>query len=179
MEIVYLLERCLKQEAFYFGIIAGLIICFLFSFFKKDRTNKERKEVLKAVSIIHPLIKAMYAGDEIIIEDYFHEIKKKNIVYSARYNAWKAFVYWIAYQCATYSYSQEQAEGILDLGKMCFGEKSIAYQKLVASETILNYSTKLYLDEKRNLYKNRKIEEFDELFDLVDTIISSTYIDKY
>lgn len=179
MEIAYLLEKCLNEEAFYVGIIAGLIMCFCFSMFKKDRIIKEREKTFREISIISLLIKSMHTGDKILIEDYFHETKVKNIVYSARYNAWKAFIYWIAHQCATYSYSQERAEDILALGKICFGEKSISYQKLLASETIINYSTKLYLDEKRNLYRRKKIEEFNELFDLVDAILNSTYIDKY
>ena len=179
MELADAIVECFEKPVFYVGILAGLFLYYALTIWKKVRLTEKRQALLRETKVVSDLFVVMDAGDTINIEDYFHETKRKNIVYSARYNAWRTFVYWIAYQCATYSYSNQAAENILTLGELCFGAKSISYRKLVAAEAIINYSPKLFLDENRKLFKNKKVEEFDELFDLIDTIIASTYVDKY
>lgn len=177
MDIFELLEFYLTHPVFWVGVVAGAFLLFFIYFAYPHVFEKTLYHVSR--SHVDELIERMHRGEKIDVSVEFAPPKKDKEPKPARYYAWRCFAYWIADQCASYQYSPKKAADILLLGKVCFGEKGVAYTKLVAMEEILNRSTKYYLDKNRNLYRKKEDGDFSKLYQMVDIIVESTYPDIY
>lgn len=177
--------RVLSNPVFYLGVVAGAFLLLFIYFAYPHIFEKTLYHVSR--SHVDELIERMHRGEIIDINREFAPPKNDKEPKPARYYAWRCFAYWIADQCASYQYSPKKAADILRLGKICFGEKGVAYTKLVAVEAIINRSTKYYLNKHRNPYGNpyripfheKEDADFSKLYQMVDLIVESTYPDVY
>lgn len=175
-----LLSNAVQNVYFYLGAAVCGIVIYLLSFYQRERKRTKRAAIIKNTEIIDELMELMHQGAYFNIETVFPSQKTKKKIETSRYRAWRSFAYWMAYKYAHFEYSSKTKAEILRLAALCFGEGSMSYSKLCALEEILNRSTKYYLgEESEHLRDLKPVEHPERLYDMVDMIVDSMYVNNY
>lgn len=180
MNIMELLWGAVQHIYFYLGAAVSGILVFLWCFFRSKRLVAKRASMINDAKIIDDLLDRLHKGEGINLEAVFPCDSTKGVYETPRYRAWRCFAYWIAHKYARFEYSVETKTEVLRLAAICFGDESMSYSKLCATEELLNRSTKYYLGEKAERLRDFvPIEYPKKLYDLVDLIIDSMYVNNY